>query len=183
MRGRMPSLSPTFERVLMRAGPGWRQAKTPASRVTNNCTSPPSIERGTACSLDPSGRNRIRPPYSPMRLGVTTERATPASTDRTAWTKGSLQRCCSAHCHFHDSALQLKNVNRPMAANCSIPSPSNTECRALMCRGRSGMAESFCQRAQVSHPKRAGPISQLSVILIFLYSRCSFCIPKSKSRC
>jgi hypothetical protein len=81
--------------------------KQPISMVIINCAMPPAMESVIALIRLPSATKRIRPAYSPIRLGVFSEKVTPHKTDLNAVIKDIGCNTFISTCHFRASRPQL----------------------------------------------------------------------------
>ena len=98
--------------------------KQPISMVIINCAIPPAMESVMALMRLPSSTKRIRPAYSPIRLGVFNEKVTPHKTDLNAVIKDTGCNTVSSSCHFLASNPQFTKTKTITIQNFHASTPN-----------------------------------------------------------
>ena len=125
----------------------------PNTSVTSNWLMLPAMVNDIALMRLPSSIYKMRPPYSPIRLGVSMVTLQPDKTDLKARHNENCCTCCTNTCHFLASIPQFTSINSRTSQNFPCAQP------VLICaqrNARSGCWRNWWYRLQLSTTKITG---------------------------
>ena len=125
----------------------------PKTSVTSNWLMLPAMVKEIALMRLPSSMYKIRPPYSPIRLGVSMVTLQPDKTDLKARHKEKCCTCCTNTCHFLASIPQFNSINSITNQNFPCAQPVLIWAQRM---ARSGCWLSWWYRLQLSTIKITG---------------------------
>lgn len=130
---------------------------TPSTRVMMSWLKLPAMVSDTDFNRLPSSTKSIRPPYSPILLGVFIANDTPVSVALKARRKGIRCMGNKSTCHFLASIPQLININTNTIQNFQACAPYAASRIYTKCVSRSGCCLICLTMEYTNQTKMSGP--------------------------
>lgn len=142
--------------------------KQPIIIVTSNWLMLPTIASEIALMRLPFSIYKIRPPYSPILLGVSMVILQPDKTDLKALKKENAWICFTSNLHFMASILQLVNIKKTTSHNFQL---AQLFFILFHCIPRLGLSITWWYKLHDKIRNSSGPKKKLINILIFLFKK------------